>query len=63
MLLNFALDVVNRCTAEINQAYAAYACDADKLKNKISYAKHAIVKCYMGDHAQCKNTLSNAKGE
>ena len=49
----FALDVVDRCTAEINQAHAAYAGDADKLK-KLSYARHAIVKCYMRDHAQCR---------
>ena len=51
LLLNFALDVVDRWTAEINQAHAAYAGDADNLKNKLLYAKHAIVKCYMGDHA------------
>ena len=47
-----ALYVVDRCTAEINQAHPAYAGDADKLKNKLSYAKHAKVKCYMRDHAQ-----------
>ena len=49
--VNFALDVVDWWTAEINQAYAACAGDIDKLKNKLSYAKHEIVKCYMGENA------------
>ncbi|XP_062577982.1 uncharacterized protein LOC134239870, partial [Saccostrea cucullata] len=62
LLHNFALDAVDRCTAEINQAQAAYAGDADKMKNKISYAKHAIVKCYMGDHALCRKHSLVCKG-
>lgn len=61
-LHNFALDAVDRCTAEINQAQDAFAGDADKLKNKLSYAKHAIVNCYMGDHAMCRKHSLVCKG-
>ena len=58
----FALDVVDSCTADIIQAHAAYAGDADKLKNKLSYAKHVIVKWYMGEHAQCRKHFLVCKG-
>ena len=44
------------------KAHAAYAGDADKLKNKLPYAKHTIVKCYMGDHAQCRTHSLACKG-
>lgn len=54
LLHNFALDAVDRCTAEINQAYDMYAGDGHKMKNKLSYAVDAIVQCYMGDHALCR---------
>ena len=53
LLANFALDVVDRCTAEINQAHALYAGDAAKVKNKLSHTKHALVSCYMGNHDMC----------
>lgn len=62
LLHNFALDAVDRCTAEINQAHALYAGDADKIKNKLSYTKHAVVKCYTGDHALCKKHSLVCKG-
>ena len=32
------------------------------IKNKLSYAKHAKVKCYMGDHAQCRKHSLAGKG-
>uniref|UniRef100_K1Q240 Mutator-like transposase domain-containing protein n=1 Tax=Magallana gigas TaxID=29159 RepID=K1Q240_MAGGI len=54
LLHNFAFDAVDRCTAEINQAYDLYAGDSHKMKNKLSYAVDAIVQCYMGDHALCR---------
>lgn len=62
LLHNFALDAVDRCTAEINQAHALYAGDADKIKKKLSYTKHAMVKCYTGDHASCKKHSLVCKG-
>lgn len=53
-LHNFAPDAVDRCTAEINQAYDLCAGDSQKMKNKLSYAVDAIVQCYMGNHALCR---------
>ena len=50
LLANFALDVVDRCTAEINQAYALYVGDAAEVKNKLTHTKHALVSCYTGKH-------------
>ena len=54
LLSNFALDVVDRCTAKINQTHALYAGDAAKVKNKLSHTKHALVSCYMGNHDICR---------
>lgn len=42
LLHNFALDVVDRCTAKINQSRELYAEDADKIKSKLSYTKHVM---------------------
>ena len=61
-LHNFALDAVDRCTAEVNQATEVFAGDAAKIKNKLSYAKLAIVQCYMGDHASCRKHSLVCKG-
>ena len=54
----FTLDIVDRCTAEINQAHVAYAGDADKPKNNISYGKHANI----GDDALCRIHSLGCKG-
>ena len=35
----------------------------DKFKNKLSYAKFAIVLCYMGDHALCRKQSLVCKGK
>ena len=37
LLVNFVLDVVHRCTANINHAQALYAGDAAKVKNKLPH--------------------------
>ena len=62
LLANFALDVVDRCTAEINQTHALYAGDAAKVKNKLSHTKHALVSCYMGNHDMCRKHSLVCKG-
>lgn len=49
-------------SSRINQAHALYAGDADKIKKKLSYTKHAMVKCYTGDHASCKKHSLVCKG-
>ena len=54
ILAYFALDEVDRCTVEINQAHALYVGDAAKEKNKLYHTKHALVSCYMGNHNMCK---------
>ena len=62
LLANFALDVVDRCTAEINQTHALYAGDTAKVKNKLSLTKHALVSCYMGNHDMCRKHSLVCKG-
>ena len=57
LLANFVLDVVYRCTAEINQTHARYADDAAEKKNKLSHTKHALVSCYMRNHEMAENIL------
>ena len=62
LLHNFALDAVHCFTAEINQAYTTYAGDANKIKNKQSYATETVVHCYMGDHALCRKHSFACRG-
>lgn len=57
---NFALDAVDRCTAEINQARELYAEDANKIKSMLSYTKHVMV---MGFIDYAKKNLSNLQRE
>ena len=60
----FALnvDVVDRCTVEINQAHALHAGDDAKVKNKLSQTKHVLVSCFMGNHDLCRKHSLVCKG-
>ena len=62
LLHNFALDAVDRFTVEINQVYATYAGDANKIKNKLPHATDAVVHCYMGDEVLCKEHSFACRG-
>ncbi|CAG2251503.1 CTRB [Mytilus edulis] len=50
MLKKFALDMAARCQAEYNAAFDKFNMDPVRVKVHLSYACHAIVSCYQGDH-------------
>ena len=53
MLKRFALDMAARCQAEYNAAFDKFNMDSVRVKVHLSYACHAIVSCYQGDHNGC----------
>ena len=50
----FADDLVRRCAAEHDAAYARFKEDSDNVSRSLSYCVDAIIKCYQGDHSICQ---------
>ena len=52
----FANDLASRCHAEHAAAMKHHRNDASKVNDAMTTAKEAILKCYSGDHDECKKS-------
>lgn len=59
---NLAIDIADRCQAEINRAYRIHTGDVHIMKKKLSYVQDAIMQCYQGCHDLCKKKSFVCKG-
>ncbi|KAK3106587.1 hypothetical protein FSP39_023143 [Pinctada imbricata] len=59
---NLAIDIADRCQAEINQAYKSHTGDVQIMQRKLTYATDAIIQCYQGCHALCRKKSFVCKG-
>lgn len=59
---NLAIDIADRCQAEINKAYKIHTGDVHVMKKKLSYVQDAIMQCYQGCHDQCRKKSFVCKG-
>ena len=62
MANNLAIDIADRCHAEINKAHKIHAGDFTKIKRKLSFTCDALVTCYQGQHNLCRKHSFVCKG-
>ena len=62
MANNLAIDIAERCHAEINKAHKIHAGDFTKIKRKLSFTCDALVTCYQGQHNLCRKHSFVCKG-
>jgi hypothetical protein len=59
----FAFDLSQRCYAEINQIHQQQKGQFDKIRMKVEKCIQAMLKCYAGNHSDCKENSAVCKGE
>ena len=59
---NLAIDLSERCHAEVCEAFKKYPNDFNLIRNKLSYAADAIVDCYQDWHLKCARHSFLCKG-